>query len=269
MLAVNFFSVIFIVILYSIMFSCVGMKLLGNTIKELSSSLVWAVSFFCGMAVFLSTLRLSTQIFTHYHFCFYLISLIFLYFTILELRQTKKNKQSFHTKTFLSLFCIFLLLFLYHISIGGNPNLEELKNPFYSFGSLHTIRYANIASYIILNDCIPVINQSYAQSILGSFCYLFNLKNPVYCISVWLTITKLFTIIFCYGIARTIKFNRLLSAIFSIIAVSSNEYLSLGYVLSIDSGSPFLLNMYTDSLAGVCTFVISLFLIKKTIPPIL
>ena len=123
-------------------------------------------------------------------------------------------------------------------------------DPFSFVGSLHSVRYAWIANYITECGHIPVIGQNTGQSIL-SFMGSSAAKQPYLFLFLWLSSSIFFLSVFVYGIFKLYESRSRLILLAVLIFMMGNTALSVTHVLVIDSGSPFALNGYTDSLFGV------------------
>ena len=121
---------------------------------------------------------------------------------------------------------------------------------------MHSLRYINISKYIVLVNSIPIINQNYGQSLLVSVPLFLHLKASLLSLLIWLSISTTFLIIGTYGILRLTGIDVKSAFRGVLIVFLGNTALSLTHILVIDSGSPFLIVGYTDTIASVGTFII-------------
>ncbi|MFZ6765494.1 hypothetical protein ACO0LM_00310 [Undibacterium sp. Di26W] len=229
-----------------------------------SLSLRSGASFFVGIAFNISSVRILSAILGRsdmavvitllLSFCIFLTFRKQLWGFIHELRQEKLFKYV----------RISSLLFIPVILFFWLPNNRYISDPFAIFGSLHSVRYAWIANYI--NECgaVPVLGQNTGQSILTFMAGWIFQKAPYAYLFFWLVSSILFLGIFFFGVVSL--YERRTRLVFFSVAVllMGNSALSLTHVLTIDSGSPFALNGYTDTLLGVFS-ILMLFLIHASL----
>jgi len=120
-----------------------------------------------------------------------------------------------------------------------------------SIGSLHSVRYAWVANFIYEKNNIPVIPQNTAQSILAFIGGEFSFPAPFLYLFLWLISSIFFLSLFIYGILYKLTDERDGSLLGTAIFMLGNTAFSVTHVLTIDSGSPFLANGYSDTISGV------------------
>lgn len=250
-------ATLLVIVFYSFLFVVCGYTLLKQLVsleKFNDKFLIVGSSFFAGMSIYLPVLRTLTQLTHQYHICFGICTVLTLCLYIKTRKEINNLILQFFSWKILTSF-FFIFLFLFFKEMWGDPNPPHL-NPFYSLASLHTFRYTNLAQYIYYANYIPVVTQSYAQSILATFPMLFGLFYCVLALSVWLCISKFFMILFLFGILRQLKVGKLWQYLGVVIVTCATVALSFVHVLVIDSGSPFIQNGYSDSIGGICSFVL-------------
>ena len=147
---------------------------------------------------------------------------------------------------FLATFLISILLLFYWLPPTTTPyDVNAL------IGSLHTGRYVNLANYINKCGYIPVIGQNSGLSIALAFIQSISPVSPYAIIFILQTSSVMALSIFAYGIFMGISQSAPKSAIGALTFMLGSSFLSLAYVVVIDSGSPFLLNGSTDAILGI------------------
>lgn len=124
-----------------------------------------------------------------------------------------------------------------------------------SLGSLHAGRYANLATAIVEGGSIPVVNQNYGQSLLAAALMLLGIKAPFLALHVWLTLSKVFFLFAVLGFFRHLGLEPKKAALAACLVYLGNTALSLTFVLVGDSGFPWAIVGYTDTLAGGATLL--------------
>ncbi len=141
-----------------------------------------------------------------------------------------------------------LLLFSLHLGAGS-------INVFASLGSLHSGRYVNVATYIAVNDRIPVLGQNIGQSMLTAVSLFAGVQHPYFTLSLWLVLANIALTSLVWGLLAILGSSRRGATLGALLVLLGNTALSLTHVLVIDSGSPFVANGYTDSLASLGTIL--------------
>jgi len=207
-------------------------------------------SYFFGLCLFLIFLRLLSELFKfNFALLITIIAFVFLgYFGLKKINYlgltNLKNKEKFF------LFALFLFCLIFVGLYWWNNQWQ---------GSLHCYRYAKISEFIASEQIIPTLNQNYGQSILASIPFSLGFNNPFISLSLWLSFSLFFLILFSYGFLRTLKISKKFSYFGVLILIFANTALSFAYVGILDSGSPLLINGYTDTLTSVVTFFIFIF----------
>ena len=253
----------------SCMFMVTGSGIARGILNEENICYRLAQDFFIGMICFLVAVRTVALLSRSYKFAGYLVLACFAVWTVSNiLRRNKEQDIRTLFSRYRSLIFSGLILWIANIFyqlILWFVDLEQtVLSPSTNVGSQHSIRYANIAKYIVEHDHIPVFNQSYGQSLLGSVGMLMGIDNVDFYMSVWLAASKTFMILFIFGLL-TKYFNRMLSVLLTVVILCGNVSLSPFPVKVLDTGSPFFFSGYTDSVVGVCSFYIFLVFIFQVL----
>ncbi len=139
------------------------------------------------------------------------------------------------------------------------PSLE----PYESIGSLHAVRYAWLSNYISESNSIPIISQNHGQSILAFVTGIVGGRAPFLYLWLWLISSIVFLAFFAYGVFREYGFPARSAYLATFLFMLGGTSLSLTHVLVIDSGSPFALNGYTDSILGVMSVLFFVIIYKQ------
>jgi hypothetical protein len=260
--------IIFIIVLFSIFFLCLGSSLLiaPDLERERGVPVFLCCSYFLGMASFLSIWRLLGFMTGN------LIGAVILAigFSLIIVRQFRGYKY----------FCVNIELnkclewkwiiivsagIICFVHVYWLMPIDEL-GPFSMIGSLHSPRYANIAIHMWQENRIPVIGQNYGQSMLAVIPMIFGLKSPLLSLSFWLSITMSFFTFLIYSLFRYFNLSHKFSMLSTFVMLFGNTAFSFFHILTIDSGSPFVMNGYTDSIASIGSFICFLFFINGRLP---
>lgn len=253
---------VFIIILFSQLQTFAGVSFLSVILKkekDWPASFKVASGYFLGVVLFLFLFRASAQFFSA-QFSFYISTVVL--FLVALYGFLKKSFRDFYQSKNLKLFFIFFFSFLpvavillfYWLNIPSVP-----LSPFDTIGSLHSGRYAGISHYIFANNLVPILPQNYGQSLLAVIPYFFGVKTPSLNLYVWLMVSQFYLILFTWGLLGIFNLSKRKMIFGTAFIMAANSALSLTHVLVIDSGSPFILNGYTDSLVGLVTFIFLLY----------
>jgi len=260
-------GILITLIVFSTLFIFIGRILLiiPNVNNKISTSLIVSSSYFVGMAFFLSIWRTFSFITDNA-----LISLIgTLIFSVLIIYFFSKLTYKSFFFEFLGLIkskwylLISLFIFLF-VGLYWLGSFKEL-NPFTTIGSLHSPRYANFATYILEFNRIPILGQNYGQSMLAAIPMILGVNRPLLALNLWLSITLINFLILTYSLFLYLNFTVKFSILATFLILFGNTAISFFHILCIDSGSPFILNGYTDSIASIGTFIVVLFFLKHSL----
>ena len=258
MILIPYLLVILVISLISLLFVLTGMMVYKYSIldyKNHSFAFKFGISYFLGMGFFLTSWRLLSFIFNSA-----LIPLILSFLSLILVCLIKNGiKEDIHQiiigiKQKKYLIFLFLFIIIFELLFW----LQSYQNVWSVFGSLHSGRYVNIAQYIIEFNRIPIIGQNYGQSMLSSILMFIGLKYPFLALNIWLSTSIFYLCISIYGFFKILKLSTKISIVGTFILMFGNTALSLTHILVIDSGSPLLMNGYTDSIFSVATILLFL-----------
>ena len=253
-----FFILIFITISLGIVLSEKSILIKDNALFYNKIS----TSYFIGIAFYIVTLK-------SYYFIFKdlrLSNILTILTVILILALKKKNlvKFFFKYKVFFSLKKIifnFLIIaslsfFVFSVWFDEKYYFPEYLN---SVGSLHSLKYAWLSNFINTCNFIPTLGQNTGQSILTYFTgFVFNDPKPHLYLHLWLIFSLYFLSIYFFSFLREyffLKKNISLLGVFFIMF--GGTALSFTHILVIDSGSPLILNGYSDTLFGIFSLIVA------------
>jgi hypothetical protein len=220
-----------------------------------------STSYFIGMTFYVVILRSYYFIFKNLILSNILI--ILTVFIILALKKKNllkfflKYKVFFSFKKIIINFLIIILLSFFVFSVWFD---HKYYDPFMnSTGSLHSGKYAWLSNFINTCNLIPTLGQNTGQSILTYFTgFIFNDPKPHLYLYLWLIFALYFLSIYFFSFLREyffLKKNISLLGVFFIMF--GGTALSFTHILVIDSGSPFILNGYSDTLFGVFSVIVA------------
>lgn len=250
-------SSVSIVLVFAILFCLIGKTALGRIgLDHQNASYVLAESFFIGMAIYLSVLRTLALAVPSYKIVFWALliaGIVFFVFDIFKghvLWNGKWRKPMAVVAGFWAVFTFHALLYRL-CAVGENPHMYT------NIGTIGSQRYADIAAYFVRLDHIPVLNQSYGQSLLASFSGMLGRDNLCFALVLWLSISGVFLCLLLYGVFRRF-FSAGLSVLLVCVVDVGSVSLTLAPIRVVDSDYPLLFSGYTDSVAGVATFMVLL-----------
>lgn len=250
-------SSVLIVLLFAILFCFIGKAVLGQAeLDNNNDCYILAGSYFIGMAVYLSVLRTLALFIPSFKIAFWALLIVGIVFFVLRnyrrhIAWIVKRKRLAISAGVLWVVSTFHAL-LYRICVlGENPHVLT------SIGTIGSQRYAGIAAYIVKQDHVPVLNQSYGQSLLASFSNMLGRDNLCFVLVLWLSLSGAFLCLFLYGVFRRF-FSAGLSALLVCVVDIGSVSLTLAPIRVVDSDYPLFFSGYTDSVVGVATFMIFL-----------
>lgn len=250
-------SSVLIVLLFAILFCFIGKAVLGQVeLDNDNDCYILAGSYFIGMAVYLSVLRTLALFIPSFKIAFWALLIVGIVFFVLRnyrrhIAWIVKRKRLAISAGVLWVVSTFHAL-LYRICVlGENPHVLT------SIGTIGSQRYAGIAAYIVKQDHVPVLNQSYGQSLLASFSNMLGRDNLCFALVLWLSLSGAFLCLFLYGVFRRF-FSAGLSVLLVCVVDIGSVSLTLAPIRVVDSDYPLLFSGYTDSVVGVATFMIFL-----------
>ncbi|MBF0135250.1 MAG: hypothetical protein HQL65_03360 [Magnetococcales bacterium] len=128
---------------------------------------------------------------------------------------------------------------------------------FYNMGSLHSGRSALLAEWMFQNNHIPILNQNYGHSVLSSITLFFGLAEygVMMFLNIWLYFSMIAFGVLSYGIFRIFIPSTLYAKIAAFLFMTGNTALSFANILVVDTGNPWIMNGYPDSLIGLGSFL--------------
>lgn len=211
-----------------------------------------AADYFIGFILFFFFLRISSLLIHSFRVAT-LIAVIIAVIVII----VKRNLIFVPFKTYLKFSLCILPVFIIQLAINVAFWIQADTVSFISsIGSLHSSRYANITHYILLNDSIPILGQNYVQSIVAAIPLTFGDHLVFVSLSILLALTASFLAIFISGLLKP-HFADKTSWFFAIILVFCGGLSIMPqFYLLVDSGYPWFLSGYSDTLVGLASYVI-------------
>lgn len=251
-------SSVLIVTMFAGLFCIIGRVVLEKMEKEDGNCYYsFAGSYFIGMAVYLSMLRTLTLVIPSYRIVFWGLLIVSAVFAVIKIYRCY---FSWISKNIALLVCVggLWIGYTFHALLYRLIDTQrEGLTPYDGIGTIGSLRYAGIADYFIEQDRIPVLNQSYGQSVLASFSGLFGRDNLCFALTLWLAVSGAFLCLLLYGIFRR-YFPPLLSILLTCVVDMGSVSLTLAPIRVVDSDYPLLSSGYTDSVVGVATFFLYL-----------
>lgn len=252
----------FFLVMFNILngLSIIHLSGFSNFLKE-NKTLNFSFAFFIGTIFLIVSIKTVGFIFSNLLLGvigFFIISMFSIYFSksyIIEI-----YKKSLSLKTFLIFIFSFLISFLI-LSIYWLQH-SDLSNAFAMIGSLHSVRYVELAQYMLINNYSPIIGQNSGQSTITYLSLLLGVNSGYVTLTIFLTASIIFISFIIYYLFNLFIKNRNLSVFATLIFLTANTALSTNHILIIDSGSPFFVNGYTDTIIGIFT-ILSFILIYK------
>jgi hypothetical protein len=221
-----------------------------------------SASYFMGVTLFLSIYRILTMILSNAFLALMIslfLSFLLIIYHIINSKIWKSIKVNLLNiknakKLLIYITSVFLLgLFIFFYWSESNFNVSD---PFATVGTLHSIRYSNISKYIVHTNNIPLLNQNYGQSLLSTIQLFFIEKGSLFSLIFWLVSSIHFLLIGTFGVLKFFKLNNLKSILGTSIILFGTSSISLVPTLTIDSGSPFFFNGYSDTIVSIGSFLI-------------
>lgn len=247
-----------IVIMFAGLFCVIGRVALCKVgIDSNNKCYILASSYFIGMAVYLAVLRTLTLVTGSYKIVFWSLLILTAVFAVITIYRRFfpwlcKNAGLLAVLVGLWIAHTFHAL-LYRIIDVDMAGLS----PYDSIGTIGSLRYAGIADYFVEQNYIPVLNQSYGQSLLASFSRLLGRNNLCFALTLWLAVSGAFLCLLLYGIFRR-YFSSALSVLLVCVVYMGSVSLTLAPIRVVDSDYPLISSGYTDSVVGVATLFVYL-----------
>lgn len=247
-----------IVIMFAGLFCVIGRVALCKVgIGSNNKCYILASSYFIGMAVYLAVLRTLTLVTGSYKIVFWSLLILTAVFAVITIYRRFfpwlcKN---------VGLLAVLVGLWIAHTFHALLYRIIDVDmaglSPYDSIGTIGSLRYAGIADYFVEQNYIPVLNQSYGQSLLASFSRLLGRNNLCFALTLWLAVSGAFLCLLLYGIFRR-YFSPALSVLLVCVVYMGSVSLTLAPIRVVDSDYPLISSGYTDSVVGVATLFIYL-----------
>ena len=207
-------------------------------------------SFFLGVIFLIVTIRLLSFILRDSLialYAFFFISMILAYCSRSQLMDIFKCPRTYRaTVSLILVFSVFHAALLIYWMQHSDP-----RDPFAVIGSLHSVRYVNLAKFILNNGYFPVTGQNTGQSTLAFVALALGAKSGYVALAAFLASSIIFLCMIIFDLFNAYIKDKKLSIIATFIFITANTALSTSHVLVIDSGSPFFVSGYTDTIVGI------------------
>lgn len=275
----TFFMVWIIIILFSILFCLAGNALLQDTWsqqKEFPVALKVGLSFFLGAPLFLVLYKFLGGILSNAQVAFFISLFLMALLATFGIKRALKNNifpvKLFSATTIFSAITLLLILNIFVVlhwtliftfpSILPSGSVAAHIHQF--VGTLHSGFYTNIATYVYESNIMPILGMNHSQSLLTSAVMFLGFNNPFLALNIWLSVSIFFLALLGYGLFRYFSFRVYPAIIGAFILLCGNHSLSLSHVLTIDSGSPWILCGYTDTILSFATLFPFLYVANET-----
>ena len=125
------------------------------------------------------------------------------------------------------------------------------------FGSIHSGRYANYATFIAEHNRMPRVAQNMGQSILASCSLLLGTDAPLAALAAWVAISLTALAVLIYGFLRWQGLSAAWGLSGTFFVLYCNIAVSLEAVFVLDNGSPLGFAGYADVIVGAGTFLLA------------
>lgn len=123
------------------------------------------------------------------------------------------------------------------------------------FGSIHSGRSANLATWIVQFNHIPRIGQNSGQALLAAANLFLGAGHPTFSLMLWVAVTQTGLAFLLYGLFRLLKLPSGVALAGSSLTLLCNIALSSSHVNVLDTLSPVSFNGAQDSLASFGTLL--------------
>lgn len=245
-----------IVMLFAGLFCLIGrMALCKIGREEENPCYIFAASYFIGMAVYLSVLRTLTMVIRSYRAVFWTLLILTGVIAVMAIYRRYFTWLRQNIRLIIGMICLWIACTL-HAMLYRMVDVEQVNlTPYTGIGTIGSLRYAGIAAYFAEQNRIPVLNQSYGQSVLASFSGMFGMKNLCFALTLWLAVSGAFLCLLLYGVFRR-YFQIGMSVLLTCVVYMGSVSLTLAPIRVVDSDYPLISNGYTDSVAGVATLLL-------------
>lgn len=247
-----------IVILFAGVFCLIGRMALCKTGGgDENPCYIFASAYFIGMAVYLSVLRTLTMAVHSYKIVFWALFILTGIFAAAAIYRRYFKWICNNIGLIAGMFCLWMICTV-HALLYRMVDVDQVNlTPYTGIGTIGSLRYAGIAGYFVEQNYIPVLNQSYGQSVLASFSGMFGRDNLCFALTLWLAVSGAFLCLLLYGVFRR-YFRAGLSVVLTCVVYMGSVSLTLAPVRVVDSDYPLISSGYTDSVVGVATLFLYL-----------
>ncbi|MDB5287148.1 MAG: hypothetical protein JWR05_2097 [Mucilaginibacter sp.] len=219
------------------------------------SNFFWiSVDYFIGFIVYFVLLRSLAIIGHSFEIATYITTLASVAFIAI-----RRNSISISFKEYLKFALYFLPLFIIQLTLTIVFWIQsDLSDVFAIIGSLHAPRYANISHFILSTDTIPILHQNYAQAVMAAVPLIWGDKIILVSLTILLATTASFLALFINGLLKPYFADRVALFFATVLVFCGGLSVLPQFYLLIDSGYPWLLSGYSDSLIGLSSYVIVL-----------
>lgn len=216
---------------------------------------VFAASYFIGMAVYLALFRTLAVLTSSYRIAFWCLLILLGIAAAVGVYRQHRLRIAVNGKWVAVAAGLWLVHIIHALLYRSGDIFNAEVTPYSSIGTIQSLRYAGIAAYFVEQDRIPILNQSYGQSLLASFSGLLGRDNLCFILVLWLALSQAFLCMLLYGLFRR-YFSVCLSMFLTFVVHAGSVSLTIAPIRVVDSDYPLLSNGYTDSVAGAATFLI-------------
>ncbi|GEM_PF-3770235 len=219
------------------------------------------LGYFFGLAFFVALWRVGDFVFQSSK-----IGLIFAIIPVigLAIKQFIYYSKLLNSQRFWILLLIFLAIAI-QILCTTFWAREVFSDVYSTLGSGHSPRYGNISIHGIEIDRVPVYGINYLQSLLSMLPMSIGGNSPLVYLSVWLGFSLFVLSLLSFFILRTVGLPFFYAAAGVILVNFGNTALSINQYLVMDTGSPFFLAGYSDTIHSIgVLFSIIAVLLKTT-----
>ncbi len=252
---------VLIVTLFACLFCAIGKEILDKTGETAAHRcFTFAASYFTGMAVYLSALRTLTLAIP-YKIAFWVLLVVAVLYAVLKRRRVYLKRIT-ENAVLIAVMAGIWIAHTFHALLYRLTDVSRELTPYDGIGTIGSLRYAGIADYFIGRNRIPVLNQSYGQSLLASFSGLLGSRNLCFALTLWLALSGAFLCLLLYGVFRK-YFSVWLSTSLTCVVHMGSVSLTFAPIRVVDSDYPLISSGYTDSVVGVATLFIYLWLLVQ------
>jgi hypothetical protein len=223
-----------------------------------SASFQIAAAFFIGGSLFLGLFRTFSQFAEGLHIPLGMASGVVLIFATAMIPRLKETFAGSHCSRRFA-FCSLVVAILVETCILTywlTPPWVPRDAPFEFVGTLHSGRYVGLAEYIVKSGHIPVLGQNYGQALLTTISLLAGANSPYLALHLWLVTHVCALLLLVFGFFRMAQYRTSVAIAAVCLTALGGSALSVSNFIVIDSGNPWLLSGYSDSVSGLSTFFI-------------